>query len=258
MLKRRGSKGLTLVEILLALIVMVLGVLGILALFPPAMESAKQSMEETNAAIFAESVAHGLKTSIIMSKWDDPSKTWWCRFKHDLFTSSAKPTAPGGLFPTPPDNWQFDFPLPLLKDGWLHYPGGVPAGDPATLGIFRLGDETAIKDAVDYVKTNVDPSDPMKQFSFSFDIKKINSVDYLINATPAPINPATNAPYVYPNDIEGLCKMYEFTIHVFRSPEMGPSVTSSGGSAVTSGTSGSSSMGSPNLIASFSYRVTGK
>ena len=38
MRKRNAERGMTLIEILIALIVMVLGVLGILALFPPAMQ----------------------------------------------------------------------------------------------------------------------------------------------------------------------------------------------------------------------------
>ncbi|HLY74252.1 MAG TPA: prepilin-type N-terminal cleavage/methylation domain-containing protein, partial [Planctomycetota bacterium] len=57
---RPRERGMTLIEILIALIVMVLGVLGILALFPPSLEMAKESMEETNAAILAESVADSL------------------------------------------------------------------------------------------------------------------------------------------------------------------------------------------------------
>jgi type IV pilus assembly protein PilV len=60
MRSRAAEKGMTLIEILIALIVMVLGVLGILALFPPALQSGTESMEATNAAILAESVAHGL------------------------------------------------------------------------------------------------------------------------------------------------------------------------------------------------------
>ena len=49
MRNRGAQRGMTLIEILIALIVMVLGVLGILALFPPSLEMAKESMEETNA-----------------------------------------------------------------------------------------------------------------------------------------------------------------------------------------------------------------
>ena len=50
---RGAQKGMTLIEILIALLVMVLGVLGIMALFPPALQSASESMEETNAAILS-------------------------------------------------------------------------------------------------------------------------------------------------------------------------------------------------------------
>ena len=63
MRNRGAQRGMTLIEILIALIVMVLGVLGILALFPPALQMGSESMEETNAAILAESVAHALAAS---------------------------------------------------------------------------------------------------------------------------------------------------------------------------------------------------
>ena len=42
-MKRNTEKGLTLVEILLALIVMVIGLAGILALFPVALQASKES-----------------------------------------------------------------------------------------------------------------------------------------------------------------------------------------------------------------------
>ena len=84
MTRTRRQQGLTLIEILLALIVMVIGIVGILALFPAAMESAKESMEETQAAILAESVAHSLQEAVRFAQWDTGTGQWTVIFTHDL------------------------------------------------------------------------------------------------------------------------------------------------------------------------------
>src|SRR5436190_14671206 len=80
------SRGMTLIEILIALIIMVLGVLGILALFPPALQSGTESMEETNASIIAESVAHGLTAALQSAEEDKTAAAMKLRatLVHDL------------------------------------------------------------------------------------------------------------------------------------------------------------------------------
>ena len=68
MAKRRKERGLTLIEILLALIVMAIGIVGILALFPTALNFAKTSMEETQGAMLSESVSEGLRNALRFSE----------------------------------------------------------------------------------------------------------------------------------------------------------------------------------------------
>src|SRR6185436_17231789 len=88
---KAGSRGMTLIEILIALIVMVLGVLGILALFPPALQSGTESMEATNAAILAESVAHSLATAFTTVEEDKGATKLTIRavMTHDCKTSTT-------------------------------------------------------------------------------------------------------------------------------------------------------------------------
>src|SRR6185503_5764380 len=90
--QKTRTRGMTLIEILIALIVMVLGVLGILALFPPALQSGTESMEETNASIIAESVAHGLTSALQSAEEDKTSPTLKLRatLVHDLKAGPAK------------------------------------------------------------------------------------------------------------------------------------------------------------------------
>jgi hypothetical protein len=59
-----------------------------------------------------------------------------------------------------------------------------------------------------------DPTDPWRQFAFSFVIKKINTLEYLMKPVPQ-INPATGAAYTL-NDLEPLTKLYELRVRVFR------------------------------------------
>lgn len=257
MLKRRGDRGLTLVEILLALIVMVLGILGILALFPPAMESAKESMEETNAAIFGESVAHAIKNAIQLGKYDTASTTWYIRLKHDLYTSAAKGPNPPGL--PPADANQYDFLLPRLADSWVHHPGGGAAGDPATIPAFQLGQEPAIQKTLQETWDKNDPTDPHNQFLFSFDIRKINTLDYLLQAG-APMNTGVDPPRPYNmSDLEAMTKLYEFRIHVLRGPRAGGGVSGGTGTGSVGGSgSGGAEPEFKNLVATITYRVTTK
>src|SRR5262245_16129424 len=115
----RKDRGLTLLEILLALIVMVIGIVGILALFPTALDSAKESMEYSQAAITGESVANALAVALRLATLDPQSGTWSATLSHDLKQgdSSAK---------------TYKFPLPKLTEGlsnsgegtnWVHHPG---------------------------------------------------------------------------------------------------------------------------------------
>ena len=49
-------KGFTIIEILIAIVVLVLGITGIVALFPTAIESGNQTVEDTYSATITQSV----------------------------------------------------------------------------------------------------------------------------------------------------------------------------------------------------------
>ncbi|MHC4605446.1 MAG: type IV pilus modification PilV family protein [Planctomycetota bacterium] len=212
MTKRKLERGVTLIEILLALVVMVIGVIGILALFPPALESQKISMEETVAAIEAESVAHALSTALHFADFDTGAKRWNATFTHDLAdgTTSVK----------------YVFILPTLTEGWKHHPDdlpptpGSPQDDPE---FFNTGDgwiqaEHSARRAVDF-------TDPYHQFAFSFDVRKVNTMEYLLNQ----VNPDTGVNWTE-GEIDSIVNLYEFRIHIFRCWSTG-GWQSSGGSA---------------------------
>ena len=124
MIARRSRRrdGLTLIEILLALIVMVLGFCGILALFPPALQSSRESMEATNAAILGESVAHALTTSLQFATFNASSQQYEAILTHDLKSGATTN--------------RYRFALPKLAPpgnpmgGWRHYPSKVNPPSP--------------------------------------------------------------------------------------------------------------------------------
>jgi hypothetical protein len=215
MVDRRRERGLTLIEILLSLIVMVVGVIGILALFPPALQSSQESVHETQTAIQAESVAHAFKNAIQVGQWDATTLEWTVLLTHDLKT-------PGG------EGVKYQFKLPKLPPppppplNWFHHPGGaVATGNPENEPFFEFGGDGWIHATVETIRDPVngtDPSEPYKQFGFSFDVAKIPTLSYLWPATgivPPPINPATGLAWTQ-NEVEQMSKLYEFRIHIFR------------------------------------------
>lgn len=217
MVRRRCEGGLTLIEILLALLVMVLGVLGILAVFPHGLQSSRESVEETYAAILSESVAHAFKTALLFGKYDTASSEWTCVMAHDLKSTGSAV--------------RFAFILPKMDEGWRHYPSGavpdggkIPDPDPEKDPHFELGGDQWMYATVNKVQTVNDPTDPWRQFAFSFAVKKINTLEYLVKPTPQ-INPATNRAYTM-SDLEALTKLYEMRVRVFR---VAAPVTSGGG-----------------------------
>jgi type II secretory pathway pseudopilin PulG len=232
---RRRERGLTLIEILLALIVMVLGVVGILALFPPALQSSTESMEETNAAIVGESVAQALTNAMRFAWYDATVKEWHVTLSHDLKA--------GGL------SVKYKFVLPRLPapadptQGWKHYPGSPnpsPAS-PDTGGaiqpdieqdprIFMLAGDNWTRATVENVHNVNDPTDPYKQFAFCFDVRKVNTLEYLLQQR----NPATNANYSL-DELEPLTKLFEFRIHIFRTAQQAGSFGSGGTTTTTPG-----------------------
>lgn len=229
-----AQKGMTLIEILIALIVMVLGVLGIMALFPPALQSASESMEETNAAILAESVAHSLAEAFSAAEEDkqSPKQMLRCTMSHDMKAGDKTRGRYTFILPPLPSN-------PLTNQEWYHFPSSVmppgqgsPApGDPGSKMVtmswdaeaddrhFQLGGDQWTVDTVNSVHADNDPTDPLLQFAFSFDIRKVDDMWYQ-RKNPGAIDPFRNA-VLKPDDYENMEKLYEVQIHILRITHQG-------------------------------------
>lgn len=87
----RMTNGFTLIEILIALVVLTVGLCGIVALFPAGVYSTRESMEDTTAALIAESVY----AAVIVALRDAPNSTQ-AYFVHD-----GTPQVTGYLFDLP-------------------------------------------------------------------------------------------------------------------------------------------------------------
>lgn len=234
-MKTRGhQRGMTLIEILIALIVMVLGVLGILALFPPSLEMAKESMEETNAAMIAESVAHSLMEAFSAAEEDKGSPTLLlrCTMSHDM--KAGDRTRGRYTFNLPP------LPMdPTTNPEWYHFPssamppgqGSPAAGDPGSKMTtmswdpesddrhFQLGGDQWTVDTVQAVHEVNDPTDPLLQFAFSFDVRKVDDMWYQ-RKNPGAIDPYRKIA-LKPDDYESMEKLYEIRIHILRIVNQG-------------------------------------
>jgi type II secretory pathway pseudopilin PulG len=259
---RKSERGMTLIEILIALIVMVLGVLGILALFPPALQSGTESMEETNASIIAESVAHGLTAAMQGAEEDKTAAMLKLRatLVHDLNIGNAKGRYTFILPPLPAN--------PTTDLDWFHYPsssspagqaGNPPTGDSGSKMMdkwvpedddrhFQLDDESGVLvRTVKSVHDMNDPTDPLTQFAFSFDIRKVDDMWYQ-RRNPGAIDPYKNQA-LKPEEYESMEKLYEVRIHVLRVARQGQS----GGGTTTGG-----GEVSRRYIATFTKRISVK
>jgi len=233
---RAGQRGMTLIEILIALIVMVLGVLGILALFPPSLEMAKESMEETNAAMIAESVAHSLMEAFNSAEEDKGSAKLLlrCTMTHDMKAGDKTRGRYTFILPPLPTD-------PTTNPEWYHFPstamppgqGSPAAGDPGSKMTtmswdpeaddrhFQLGGDQWLLDTVQSVHEVNDPTDPLTQFAFSFDIRKVDDMWYQRRNTGS-IDPYRKVA-LKPDDYEAMEKLYEIRIHILRIANQGAS-----------------------------------
>lgn len=69
MQKSTRRRGFTIIEILIAIVVLVLGITGIVALFPTAIESGNQTVEDTYAATITQSVVDSISVGIRESRY---------------------------------------------------------------------------------------------------------------------------------------------------------------------------------------------
>jgi len=232
--RAKGRRGVTLIEILLALIIMVLGVVGILALFPGALMLAGESMEDTQSAIVGESVAHALVTALRNAEFDKATLQYKCVLVHDLYSSDPSANGNG-------ERGRYEFVLPkgdvtgAVANPWYHFPGMAkpPAADPgakvdlltwdseADGRVFKLGGDGWMKATTDETKKN-DPTDAWTQFGFSLNIMKVPTLDYL-RGKPKPTAPGAPAQTYQPDEVERMQKLYEFKIVIYRIANAGAS-----------------------------------
>lgn len=234
-----GRRGITLIEILLALIVMVLGVVGILALFPPALQMAGESMEDTQAAILGESVAHALVSALRNAEFDRTTLRYRVVLTHDLY--STDPSANGN---GEKGRYEFILPegekVPGTAPSWYLFPSAAkpPPQDPGAKvdlaswdpesdsRVFKLGGDGWMKATTDNVKT-YDPTDAWTQFGFSLNVQKVPTLEYL-QGKEKPALPGAPAQRYTNEEIDRMQKLYEFKIVVFRIARAGGSASSQG------------------------------
>lgn len=241
---RNPQRGVTLIEILLALVVMVLGVTGILALFPPAMQSASEAMEDTQAAILGESVAHALVNALRNAEMDKGTLQHRAVLVHDLYSSDPSANGNG-------ERGRYEFVLPPgdrtgKGSNPIHlYPGSPkpPSGDPGApvdlvnwdgeqdARVFKLGGDGWMKATLDETR-KTDPTDAWGQFGFSFTVQKVSTLDYL-TGKPKPTPPGAPVQTYQPDEVERMQKLYEFKVNIFRIATQGASF--GGGTAVSGG-----------------------
>lgn len=193
MLLMNGKSGFTMLEILIAIIILTVGVISILSIFPSSIKTASSSVEDTVAAKIAESVVDALNIAMRLSTAENvaqnkPGKAF---FVHD--------GAPGGPY-------EFALPLPVDPppgpDRFFAHPANDPkditSKRPKPANAFRLGRQTGfIQDVLNDIKKVSDPTDPYDQYGFTFTIKRMDDE----RAAGDPTNP-----------------LFQFAIAVYRLP----------------------------------------
>jgi len=232
MTTRRHDRGLTLIEILLAIIVMALGLVGIMALFPPALQTATESMEETQAAIIGESVAHALASAMSNAVFDPATKRYVVWLSHDLKAGGSK--------------GRYEFVLPKGDTDatgapkWYHYPSAssppakdegkevvIASYDPESDDrLFQLAGDAWTAATVKNVQDNYDPTDALGQFAFSFNVTKVQTLKHL-RKPPLPGEKALTE-----EELQAMEKLYEFKVYVLRTSQQASSGTLSAGGEV--------------------------
>jgi len=87
MIRLRHEKGFTILEILLAVVILTVGLLGLLAVFPVAMRAGKDAVENTNAVIISQSVEQAIREGLMEHKAQSPDGRWtYFIFNHDGVT----------------------------------------------------------------------------------------------------------------------------------------------------------------------------
>lgn len=196
----KNNRGVTLIEILLSLLVLVIGIVGILAIFPSALQASKETVQERAALVYGESVKASLANAMRFS-----DVTGNRIFTHDLEAGTVL--------------WPYLFPLPTLQQGWVRHPNGsdnlglnpIPnPGDPELDPAFKLGKDGWLSATVDTIHNTNDPTEPYRQYLFSFDVCRVNTVWYKLGQSDGAGGTWTET------NLNSQCRLFEFRIHVMR------------------------------------------
>lgn len=90
---KKKQNGFTLMEILIAMSILIVGLVGILSLFPVGLSATKKAIEDTNAALIAESLYASLRAA---AKKTVPGDNLYFFFDGMSVTSDANKFPPGG------------------------------------------------------------------------------------------------------------------------------------------------------------------
>ena len=226
-----NRNGLTLIEILMAVIILTVGLIIVLALFPTGIKSAKVSIEDTYSAYLADSFVQALSRAMRSATPEDwtNKKSGRVTMVHDGLSSQ--------------DTYSFDLPLPNdpsppTPKYYLHpcaHNQSHPMGDAVVPPIqsfeqiFQLANSKNFTVLLDDVKSGPDPTDPSAQYGFAFIVRRVDDV------RPAQETGPDYRPKAF----------FEFRIYIFRVP------VATGGGYVTPSKI-------PNPINSFIIQLSGR
>jgi prepilin-type N-terminal cleavage/methylation domain-containing protein len=149
---QRRNSGFTLIEILIALVILMVGICGVLSLFPVAIKNVSDSVEDSTASNLAQSLYSSMTEAMRRPVAGVVTVT------HDGL--------PAG---------RLSFPLPVSPMVPTVYPA-PGSGTDVWLETYQLGtDVTVIKQVGDIQGSLLgggDPTEPTMQYSFQFEVSK--------------------------------------------------------------------------------------
>ncbi|MBI2919971.1 MAG: prepilin-type N-terminal cleavage/methylation domain-containing protein [Planctomycetes bacterium] len=158
MRKHRSSSGFTLVEILIALVLLMVGIVGILSIFPVGIKNVTDSVEDSTAANIGQSLYNAMTEAMRR-----PNAAGKIVFAHD------------GLQSVGPQTYTFDLPAGVGVIVLHPTPG---SGTDSTLQAFQLGMDARTSAVLTDIQTppgwsaGGDPSEPLRQYSYQFEVQK--------------------------------------------------------------------------------------